>query len=281
MRISTRTRIACARVLYQGISVGRGPWRSKEVTVTRQGLRWQLDLREGIDLSIYAFRSFEPSVARAYRSLVKPGDVVLDIGANVGAHTLPLARAVGETGRVVAFEPTAWAFAKLEANLALNPELACRVRAEQVMLVGEEEAALPASIYSSWPLVSGREVHAQHRGQLMATDQARAVTLDAYAAAHVIDRVDLVKLDVDGAEPDVLRGGRETLARCRPVLVMELAPYIYDGTDGFEQLLGSLEGHGYRIEHLRTRCPFPPDPEALRRRVPPGSSMNVLCIPPG
>lgn len=278
MRISTRTRIAGARVLYRGVRLARGRRRSQEVEVTRGGVRWRLDLREGIDFSIYAFRSFEPSVARAYRELVTPGDVVLDIGANIGAHTLPLAQAVGETGRVVAFEPTAWAFGKLQANLALNPALAARVRAEQVMLVGDATSPLPGHIYSSWPLVAGPEVHAQHRGQLMVTDEARAVTLDHYAAANAIDRVDLVKLDVDGSEPDVLRGAADTLERHHPLLVMELAPYIYDGTDGFERLVGSLTGHGYRIDHLRTRKEMPSDLDMLRKRVPTGSSMNVLCV---
>ena len=61
-------------------------------------INWRLDLLEGIDL----LGSFEPLTVRAYRGIVRPGDTVLDIGANVGAHTLPLAQLVGETCRVIA-----------------------------------------------------------------------------------------------------------------------------------------------------------------------------------
>jgi FkbM family methyltransferase len=291
--IPARTMLTCARAAYQLVNVARGPWRTKQVEVTRDGLRWSLDLREGIDLSIYLFGAFEPSVVRRYRHLVSPGDVVVDIGANVGAHTLPLARAAGESGRVVAFEPTGWAFEKLLANLALNPDLGGRVTAEHALLVSPGQQAVPAEIYSSWPLAvgSGRsgqggqaELHPQHRGMLRGTDGARAVTLDDYfagdrQASDKPSRVDFVKLDVDGAEPDVLAGAAATIERHRPAIVIEMAPCAYEGGDGFERIVGFLTSRGYRLEHLRTHRPLPTDADALAARIPDGSSMNVLCVP--
>ena len=249
------------------------------MTVRRQGIVWALDLTEGIDLSIYLLGSFEPSVVRTYRPLVRAGDTVLDIGANVGAHTLPLARAVGPTGRVVAFEPTAWASAKLRANVDLNPELAGRIRAEQVMLTGAGDTGLPAGIYSSWPLTTQGDLHPQHLGRLMSTDDAQVTSLDDYVTRNGVEKVDFVKLDVDGAEPDVLRGATATVTRHRPVIVMELAPYLYDGTDRFEQLVDFLAGQDYRIERLRRGRPLPADAAVLRGLIPPGSSLNVLCRP--
>jgi len=277
--VPARTLITCARAAYHVVNLVRGPWRQKRVEVTRDGLRWRLDLDEGIDFSIYLVGSFEPSVIRSYRRLVAPGDVALDIGANVGAHTLPLARAVGESGRVFAFEPTAWAFSKLRANLALNPAVGGRVTPEQAMLVAPGERSLPAAMYSSWPLSSGSELHPQHRGRLMSTDEARSVTLDEYLAGAGAERVDFVKLDVDGSEPAVLAGAAATIGRHRPAIVMEMAPCLYEGTDGFDQIVDFLRGHRYRIEHLRTRQPLPTDADALRARVPDASSMNVLCQP--
>lgn len=277
--VPARTLITCARAAYHVVNVARGPWREKRVDVTRDGLRWCLDLDEGIDLSIYLLGSFEPSVIRSYRRLVSPGDVALDIGANVGAHTLPLARAVGESGRVFAFEPTGWAFSKLRANLALNPAVSARVTAEQALLVAPDERSVPAAIYSSWPLTSGSELHPQHRGRLMSTDEARSVTLDEYLDRAGAERVDFVKLDVDGAEPAVLAGAAATIARHRPAIVMEMAPCLYVGTDGFDRIVDFLGGQNYRLEHLRTRRPLPVEADALRARVPDASSMNVLCQP--
>ena len=279
MTISTRTRIGCARAAYRAISLVRGAGRGDEVTVRRGGHRWRLDLREGIDLSIYLFGSFEPGVVRSYRRLVRPGHVAVDVGANIGAHTLPLAAAVGATGRVFAFEPTGWAFAKLRANLELNPSLHDRVTAEQVMLVRPGEPVVPGQVYSSWPLTSGDELHPLHRGRLRSAADARAATLDEYAAGAGIERMDFVKLDVDGAEPDVLVGAAGVIGAFKPTIVTELAPYLYDGTSGFEDMIAALAGHGYRIEHLRTGRALPADPAFLRSRLPAGSSMNVLCRP--
>lgn len=250
------------------------------MTVNRRGSRWALDLSEGIDLSIYLLGSFEPGVVRSYERLVGTGATVVDVGANIGAHTLPLAKAAGASGRVIAFEPTAWAFDKLRANLDLNPGVARRVVAEQMALVGSTGAGVPSQIYSSWPLVGTAGVHPQHRGRLMSTGAARATTLDAYLEAAGIEWVDFIKLDVDGAEPEVLAGARVTVARSAPRIIMELAPYIYDGTDGFERLLGLLDEYDYVPRNLRTGLQLSTDPDTLRRRIPPGSSMNVLCARP-
>jgi FkbM family methyltransferase len=283
--VPARTMLVCARAAYHVVNVARGPWRSKRVEVTRDGLRWRLDLDEGIDLSIYLFGAFEPSVVRRYRRLVSAGDVVVDIGANVGAHTLPLARAAGETGRVIAFEPTGWAFSKMRVNLGLNPDLQARVTAEQALLVSPGQRTVPAAIYSSWPLAASSDLHPLHRGRLMSTGEARAVTLDDYVADSGTERVDFVKIDVDGTEPEVLAGAAATVARHRPRIVIEMAPCAYEDnegfekSDGFERIVGFLNEHHYRFEHLRTGRPLPTDVDALAARIPDGSSMNVLCLP--
>ena len=99
MIIKTKQKILLARwvqllVMAARRLAGRGP----STQVTRQGIRWAQDLREGIDFSIWLLGSFEPETVRCYQRLIRPGDVVLDIGANIGAHTLPLARAVGPSG---------------------------------------------------------------------------------------------------------------------------------------------------------------------------------------
>ena len=121
---STATKILIARMLYFLLHALRRPFGFRDqVVARRRGVVWNLDLREGIDLTIYVRGAFERDTLRALESLVREGATVLDVGANVGAHTLHLARLVGATGRVVAFEPTDFAMAKLRANLEANPEL--------------------------------------------------------------------------------------------------------------------------------------------------------------
>src|SRR5690348_2077690 len=89
----------------------------------RRNINWSLDLSQGIDLYNYLFGEFEIQTSAALRRIVRPGNCVLDIGANIGAHTLTLAKLVGSAGKVFAFEPTDFAFEKLQTNLSLNPEL--------------------------------------------------------------------------------------------------------------------------------------------------------------
>ena len=102
--MNTRTKLHIARALYRTVmGFRRLLGRTDSTLVTRRGIHWQLDLREGIDLAIYLFGCFEYDTVRAYRKLLKPGNTVLDIGANIGAHTLPMARCVYPAGRVVAF----------------------------------------------------------------------------------------------------------------------------------------------------------------------------------
>jgi Met-10+ like-protein len=149
--LKTKTKIRAAASLSRGIGAIRRLAGLSEnvVTVRRRALWWHLDLREAIDFTIYLFGAWEGSTVRSYQKVIQPGMVVLDIGANVGAHTLPLAQLVGPAGQVYSFEPTLYAFEKLQKNLSLNRALASRVIAEQMMLTdcgGECEA----EIYSSW-----------------------------------------------------------------------------------------------------------------------------------
>src|SRR5262249_11173274 len=147
--------------------------------------------------------------------------IVFDIGANIGAHTLGLARSVGYDGRVFAFEPADFAFAKLKRNLALNPELEARTCVHQNLLATEPAAPTQPEIYASWPLKTRDPVHPKHRGRLVAAHGASVDSIDNFSMRAGISRLNLMKLDVDGQEMPVLRGGLGTLAKFRPTLVME------------------------------------------------------------
>ncbi len=130
--IPTKRKILIAKILSGLIlSVRKLFGLDGETEVKRQRICWRLDLHEGIDLAIY-LGVYERETLSAWKGLVAPGSVVLDIGANIGAHTLPLASLVGCDGKVIAFEPTAYAFEKLCANIALNPALGNRIEAHRV-----------------------------------------------------------------------------------------------------------------------------------------------------
>jgi FkbM family methyltransferase len=216
----------------------------------------------------------------ACRRHLRPGDIAVDIGANIGSHALHLARSVGPNGRVFAFEPTTFAYGKLLANIAINPDLAARITPEQIMLVGAGSHDLAPRLYSSWPLTSTPQVHARHLGRLMDTAGARAVSLDDYLESARVSSVALIKVDVDGHECSVLRGAVGTITRCRPVIVMEIAPYVLREV-GHElgDLVEIVTSLGYELRDQRTEAALPNDAERLRALIPEGAGVNVIASP--
>ena len=278
--LTTKTKIALAGLAYRTIAKSRGLLgKSKQVEVRRGGVRWRLDLEEGIDFSIYLLGAFERSTVATLRELVKAGDVVLDIGANIGAHTLGLAKNVGAAGKVYAFEPADFAFQKLLRNLALNPELQKRTKAAQVML-GSGPEKPPNGVYASWPLEKVDSVHPKHRGRFVSTEGAVVDTLDGFVAREKVSRINLIKMDVDGHELPVLQGGRSVLREHRPVIVMEMSPYVHaEEQNSFAAVIEVLKEFRYKIEDARNRRTLPLDAAALERLIPDGAGINVVALP--
>jgi FkbM family methyltransferase len=237
--LSTKTKIQLAKALFSVVSFARGLSGLKNVGVfKRRGVNWELDLSQGIDFAIFLQGAFEPETVRFYSKIIKPGDVVIDIGANIGAHTLHFAKLVGPTGRVIAFEPTDYAFSKLQRNLELNPELQKRVVAKQFLL-DSGEGIKPNAIPSSWELCDNRksQKHDVHCGTYNSLDAACVHTLDNAMESMGNPKIQLLKLDVDGYELQVLKGAHATLLRNQPDIIMEIVPYIY-------------KEHGYNLETL-------------------------------
>src|SRR3954470_4472656 len=114
---STATKVALARIV--STTLVRLGFRTRR-QIRRNGLTFEVDIREGIDLSLFLFGSFERDVLTTIKALVSADGTCIDVGANIGALTLPLAEYL-ERGHVYAVEPTDFAFGKLRKNLALNP----------------------------------------------------------------------------------------------------------------------------------------------------------------
>jgi FkbM family methyltransferase len=278
--LRTRTKIALARMVQRTVMAARRAAGLGPITSCRRGaLQWKLDLREGVDFAIFLLGSFEPDLVRAYRRLVPPGATVIDIGANIGAHTLPLAQCVGPNGRVVAVEPTLYAFQRLAENLALNPGLGKNVTRLQVMLMSSKEAPLAEAIEASWPLQTPDAAHPEHLGVRKPTTGATVATLDEQVLRLGLERVDFLKLDVDGYEVEVLRGARETLSRLRPTIFFEHAPYVV-AEKGYDpnEIAAILAAAGYGIADIGGRartggCRLP--------EIATGASINLIARPHG
>lgn len=277
--LTTRQKMAIARLLQMPIIMARRLVGLGAVArVWRGGARWNLDLTEGIDLAIYLMGAFEWRTRLAYERLVGPGMIVADVGANIGAHSLPLARKVGSTGRVLAFEPTRWAIERLRANAALNPDLAGQLSIHQLMLVDDPAMAIPETIHSSWPLDPKAQDHYKLCGRSMTTEGAGAITFDDFAEREQLSRLDFVKLDVDGYECRVLGGMLSSLRRFRPPILMEMSPYVLaEKGDSLERLLEILAQARYRLFDLDKNDPIPFDAAWINQVYVDGVGANVLA----
>ena len=277
--LTTKTKVSLAGWAYRLVAFGRGlAGEGNPAILRRRGIRWELDLSEGIDFSIYLLGAFEPGTANTLQKLVKPGDIIFDVGANIAAHTPGLAHSVGPSGRVYAFEPADFAFAKLRRNLALNPELEARTHPQQPLLAATPSHTAEPEIYASWPLKKDDSVHPKHRGRLVSTAHATVDTQSAFVARQEIVRLDFIKMDVDGHELPVLQGGRETLRRFQPLLVMEMSPYVHaEQHQSFADFVELLKSLSYSLRNTDNGKAVPLYATELQRLIPDGASINVLA----
>ena len=186
-------------------------WATK-VDVRRQGLRLELDLRDNLQAILYYAGRYEPAVRRFLRAELRQGDVVLDIGANIGVHALAAAQRLKELGggRVIAFEPAADCVAKLCAAAERN-QLQVQV-VPSALGDRPHEAALRADSRYDAADAGVRSLYGD--GQVV--QEVPVIRLDDWAAAHDLTRLDVVKLDIEGAEIVALAGAAGTLKRLRP-----------------------------------------------------------------
>lgn len=236
--------------------------RRKHVRTRVDGLIFDLDLGELIDVLLF-LGEYEPDVVGALERFCKNGWTVLDIGANVGAHSLRMARAVGSGGRVVAFEPTSYAHGKLVKNVALNSFENITLEKVALMEVNSEAASL--RYRASWRTDGTDEKH---------EERIRTARLDDWCMANGVNRVDLIKLDVDGGEFGVLKGGERTIAEHLPVFVMEAGEYHF--ADDSRNPLRFLDSLGYRFSNAKTGSQYAGYRDILRDCVG-VDSINVIA----
>lgn len=186
---------------------------------------------------------------------VREGDVVMDIGASGGVITAALAKAVGQSGKVIAFEPAKRAFALLESLICLND--LNNVVAEQIAICNQcgsvsfaeyeysEKDQLPWRPEVS-AIASSRTDH-----RMAITYDVKAITLDEYLKAHPQQsRIKMIKIDVEGFEVGVLKGGVQLIARDNPSFSIDIHAQIEGRGDTEAPCREILSSYGYNFHKL-------------------------------
>jgi len=216
--------------------------RDHKTIVTLDGMTFELNLGEIIDLAIY-LQNFESEVVLAIEENCYRDMTVFDIGANIGAHTLRFAKNVGPTGKVFAFEPTDYAYLKLVRNLSLNTFQ--NTFTIQVALSDLNLKQQMINFRSSWR-TDRKKVETRNR-----VDFER---LDDWCQRNNVEKVDLIKMDVDGNEFPILKGGKKIIHRCRPVFLMEVVGPHFENDRKNPFLL--LKNMDYRFWDLKSKREF-------------------------
>jgi len=189
-----------------------------------------------IGWSFLAYGEFSPDEVKFLQSLVSPGDVVVDAGANLGAIAIPLAQKVGPTGRILCFEPQPRVFELLALN-RMQTELDC-IDA-RMLAVGSApgELVLPELDYGHPNNFGGVSLQREGAGIRIPVEPIDAFRLSS---------VRLLKIDVEGMEREVLEGARDTIERCRPLLYVE-----NDRPEKSEALIALIEELDYGWQEHR------------------------------
>jgi FkbM family methyltransferase len=216
-------------------------------------IRVNIDTRYKVERIMWS-GTYEPRLTEYLQTQNLAGWMCLDIGANVGAISLLLAKLCGPQGRVFAFEPGPPNLARLRNNLALNPDLESRTE-----VVAQGMGQSPGELW--WAEESGNPGNAV-LGQ-EGSHRVPVNTIDNFVRDRKLAAVDFIKIDVEGMELDVMQGGNETLSRFRPMLYFEtLARYgnAHAGNN-FRLIEEFLTGRGYGLFRIARRGNLEPATE--------------------
>jgi FkbM family methyltransferase len=244
--LSTKIKVLAARIPYVIASFFYG---KKPRIIIRNGIKYEVDLSEGIDLSLFVFGKYQEHVTRNKWIPLTDDAIIIDIGANMGAMALPFAQ-IAKNGKVFAFEPTQYSLTRLKRNLELNPELASRIEVINSFVSSVSTPNANIKAFASWKVngEKGVDVHPVHLGIAKLTEGVGSITLDEFCFKRDLAKINLIKIDTDGHEYEILLGAKETIRKYRPYLIFEAGIYAMTekGID-FSFYLNYFKELNYRI----------------------------------
>lgn len=247
-----------------------GPRMGRPVVRCRHGFKFVADLGDWLGQQIYLKGVYEPPTADIFARLIKPGDNILDVGANAGYFTALSSHLTGPSGRVLAFEPVPSVRAQLRANLELNHMTNVAIHET---VVSNENGVVT--------LYEGPQGHKGLSSMRPLDDAVQALTVPAVRLDDLADmphKISFVKIDVEGAELMVLQGMPDIIERDRPYLVIEF-------TDSYLQSFGSsatiladwLRNAGYELFRISEQGLIPINEISDHLAF----QFNALCVPSG
>lgn len=198
-----------------------------------------ISIRERFRFLLFGYDEHIKSIAQR---VLRPGDIAVDIGAHVGLVSRPLAKLVGTSGRVFAFEPDPSLFGMLKHNVAtftqISPhQVAISDQSSRATFHLHPTSGMSNSLVNTWEGGSSISVE--------------CTSFDDWISRNAVSKIRLIKIDVEGAEPLVLRGMHQTLSgESKPSVILEFCPGNLGGAEAESMIFEILQGHGYRISSI-------------------------------
>lgn len=223
-----------------------------------------------IDKQIVTKGVFEPISTRVVERFVKKGDVVLDVGANIGYYTVLLSKLVGDDGKVIAFEPTRHFGDVLRKSIEVNQlgnieivDFGLSNKTQDLIIdIGPSSATLHSP--------AGFDTVINH-------EKISLTTLDAFVKQRVPEKIDFIKVDIDGHEPLFFEGAWKALEKYSPIVLFEVSHlhYLEAGVSAWD-FYELVRGKGYRFYHEEDLSEIESRESFLRRCANFAYSSNVI-----
>lgn len=218
-----------------------------------------------IGRSLIVYGEYSWGEIEIFTQLIQPGHVVIEAGANIGAHTVPLSRLAGEGGRVLAFEPTRLTFQLLNANIALNQ---CSNVVAVNAIVGD------TSGHALAPDIDPEQSNNFGGLSMIGLEHGERVPVQTIDGLDLA-RCNFIKADVEGMEMDVLKGAVDTLSKHRPLLYVE-----NHNRESSVELIEYIQRQGYKLWWHTPSLFNPENYRGIAVDVFEGVvSSNMICIP--
>ena len=272
----TRIKLNIARILFHLVKPFYG---TQKRIIKRNGINFEVDITEGLDLSLFLFGNFQKHVSENKYLDLPENAVIFDVGANVGIMSLHFAKKA-PLGDVYAFEPTHFACQKLKKNLELNQDIAKNIQTIQSFVSSEEKKQDKIKAFSSWKINKevGSDQHPVHGGKAMSTKGVPTTTIDEFVKDRNIARLDFIKIDTDGHEFEVLLGARAAIEKFKPQIIFELGQYVMEERGiSFMDYEGFFSALGYKLYNAANNKSI--TTANYIKSVPGKGTIDVLALP--
>lgn len=260
-------------IIYQKIYLLFQKDEEKEVSIPLKSRLIVHTNDVGVGFPLLLKGEYEKTQTEIFLSTLKPEDTVLDIGANIGYYTVLAGKAVGQKGRIIAFEPDRENNILLDKNITLN-------KLTNVTVINKAVSRSTATLeFNSAP---NKAESGLSQGKETGSYTVCAIALDDFLSSQNFKKINVIKIDIEGAEIGALEGGRKELSKMKDVtLFIEYNPaslklYQKDPTE----LLAIISDFGFTIEHIIDHTQdklLPYSQNALQRVLGHTTYCNLIC----